>query len=89
MKSFFKADRANLSWSVSGQHLLALAHTEVDGSGKSYYGETNLVFLSPVTGVDCHVRLDKEGPIHDFAWSTTRNEFVVVYGCKLAPQGRV
>lgn len=25
---------------------------------------------------------DKEGPIHDFAWSPNSKEFGVVYGCK-------
>ena len=44
------------------------------------------MYLMSATGAgthDCRVTLDKEGPIHDFAWSPNSKEFGVVYGCKL------
>lgn len=56
--------------------------TEVDASDKSYYGETNLYFISAKGDYDCNVPLAKEGPIYDVSWSPSGKEFVVVYGCK-------
>lgn len=57
-----------------------LAQTEVDKSGKSYYGETTLYVLSANGGFDSRITLDKEGPIHDVTWSPSSKEFGVVYG---------
>jgi translation initiation factor 2A len=49
----------------------------------SYYGETSMYLLSAAGNFDCRVALDKEGPIHDVAWSPNSKEFGVVYGCGL------
>ena len=59
-----------------------MTQTEVDNSNKSYYGETGLYLLSAAGNFDCRINLDKEGPIHDFAWSPNSKEFGVVYGCE-------
>jgi translation initiation factor 2A len=67
-----------------GTHVLLLTQTEVDNSNKSYYGETGMYLLSASGDFDCRVTLDKEGPIHDFAWSPNSKEFGVVYGCKFS-----
>ena len=45
-KSFYKASEVSLMWSPKGDNLLIHTHTEVDKSGKSYYGETGLFFMS-------------------------------------------
>ena len=82
-KTFFKADRAQIKWNTLGTQVLCLTQTEVDNSNKSYYGETGLYLLSAAGNFDCRVTLDKEGPIHDFAWSPNSKEFGVVYGCTL------
>ncbi|KAJ7712124.1 eukaryotic translation initiation factor eIF2A-domain-containing protein [Mycena maculata] len=79
-KTFFKADRAQIKWNDLGTQVLLLTQTEVDNSNKSYYGETGMYLLSAAGNFDCRVTLDKEGPIHDFAWSPTSKEFGVVYG---------
>ncbi|KAJ7221475.1 eukaryotic translation initiation factor eIF2A-domain-containing protein [Mycena pura] len=79
-KTFFKADRSQIKWNDLGTQVLLLTQTEVDKSNKSYYGETGLYLLSAAGNFDCRVTLDKEGPIHDFAWSPTSKEFGVVYG---------
>eukprot|EP01027_Heterolobosea_sp_BB2_P006199 GEZU01009394.1.p1 GENE.GEZU01009394.1~~GEZU01009394.1.p1 ORF type:complete len:690 (-),score=234.09 GEZU01009394.1:63-2132(-) len=79
-KSFFKAETANLHWNKDGSALLVYTHTEVDKTGKSYYGETNLYYLQADGKYDCRVALDKEGPIHDVQWNPKGKEFVVVYG---------
>lgn len=79
-KTFFKGDKVQLKWNKQGSSLVVLAQTDVDKSGKSYYGETTLYLLSTSGAVDARVTLDKEGPIHDVSWSPNGREFGVVYG---------
>ncbi|KAG6811806.1 hypothetical protein H0H92_005729 [Tricholoma furcatifolium] len=79
-KSFFKADRATVKWNPLGTQVLVMTQTEVDNTNKSYYGETGMYLLSAAGHFDCRISLDKEGPIHDFAWSPNSKEFGVVYG---------
>jgi translation initiation factor 2A len=69
-----------LKWNALGTSLIVLAQTEVDKTGKSYYGETTLYVLSANGGFDSRITLDKEGPIHDVTWSPNSKEFGVVYG---------
>ncbi|CAI2182208.1 5350_t:CDS:10 [Funneliformis geosporum] len=79
-KTFYKADKIQMQWNDLGTNLLVLTQTDVDKSNKSYYGETNLYFLSVAANYDCRVGLDKDGPIHDVTWSPNSKEFVVIYG---------
>ncbi|KAK4218461.1 eukaryotic translation initiation factor 2A [Rhypophila decipiens] len=79
-KTFFKGDKVQLKWNGQGTSLIVLAQTEVDKSNKSYYGETNMYLLSANGAFDARITLDKEGPIHDVAWSPNSKEFGVVYG---------
>ncbi|BGP36325.1 hypothetical protein JCM10449v2_000224 [Rhodotorula kratochvilovae] len=79
-KTFYKADKIQMKWNKSGTNLLFLTQTEVDKTGKSYYGETNLYLMNSSGQFDCRVTLDKEGGIHDFAWSPNDREFAVTYG---------
>ena len=79
-KTFFKGDKVQLKWNKQGSSILVLAQTDVDRSGKSYYGETTLYLLSTSGAFDARVTLDKEGPIHDVSWSPNSREFGVVYG---------
>lgn len=79
-KTFFKGDKVQLKWNALGTTLIVLAQTEVDKTGKSYYGETNLYVLSANGGFDSRITLDKEGPIHDVTWSPNSKEFGVIYG---------
>lgn len=46
-----------LKWNLEGTSLIVLAHTEVDKSGKSYYGETTLYLLSANGGFDSRINL--------------------------------
>lgn len=69
-----------LKWNSLGTSLIVLAQTDVDKSNKSYYGETTLYLLSANGSLDARVTLDKEGPIHDVAWSPNGKEFGVIYG---------
>lgn len=79
-KTFFKSDKVTMKWNKLGTALLVLASTDVDQSGKSYYGETNLYLLGIAGSYDSRVALDREGTIHDFNWSPNSKEFGVVYG---------
>ena len=82
-KTFFKAQRSQIKWNTIGTQVLVLTQTDVDQANKSYYGETGgLYLLSAAGNFDCRVTLDKEGPVHDFAWSPNSKEFAVTYGCK-------
>eukprot|EP01137_Pigoraptor_chileana_P011449 Opistho-2@62360 len=79
-KSFYKADKVVLSWNPAGSAILIFAQTDVDTSGKSYYGETCLYLLRAGGDYDANIQLGKEGPIYDYAWSPDSKDFVVVYG---------
>lgn len=79
-KNFFKGDKVQLKWNDAGTSLIVLAQTEVDKTGKSYYGETTMYLLSANGGFDSRIDLDKEGPIHDVTWSPRSTSFAVVYG---------
>ncbi|KAK6544194.1 hypothetical protein TWF694_000900 [Orbilia ellipsospora] len=79
-KSFYKADKIQFNWNAAGTAVLFLTQTEVDKTGKNYYGETNLYMMNVKNGVDARVTLDKDGPISDFSWSPNSDEFGVVYG---------
>lgn len=81
-KTFFKADKSTIKWNTLGTQVLILTQTEVDQANKSYYGETGGMYLLSAAGnFDCRITLDKEGPVHDFAWSPNSKEFGVIYGC--------
>ncbi|KAI8321058.1 eIF2A-domain-containing protein, partial [Martensiomyces pterosporus] len=79
-KTFFKADKVEFYWHKLGTNLLVLTQTEVDKTGRSYYGESSLYFMAAAGNFDCRVVLDREGPIHDVAWNPVEKEFVVTYG---------
>ncbi|ELU43753.1 eukaryotic translation initiation factor 2A [Rhizoctonia solani AG-1 IA] len=59
-KTFYKADKATFKWNAAGTHVLLFTQTDVDNSNKSYYGETNLYFLSAKGDFDCRVTLVTE-----------------------------
>lgn len=79
-KTFFKGDKVQLKWNGLGTSLIVLAQTDVDKSNKSYYGETTMHLLSANGSFDARITLDRDGPIHDVAWSPNSREFGVVYG---------
>lgn len=80
-KTFFKADNCQFLWSPNGRNLLALTSTEVDKTGKSYYGESNLYFLSSDGKFDSRVDLNGSGgSIHNISWAPSGNEFIVIHG---------
>lgn len=79
-KSFYKVDRVNYLWSPKGDHVLLNCSSDVDKSGKSYYGEQSLQFMDS-SGGSCGVHLSKAGPIHSASWTPTGlSQFIVIYG---------
>jgi translation initiation factor 2A len=58
-KTFFKADKVKFLWNSLGTGVLVLTSTEVDTTGQSYYGETNLYYMSTAGNWDCRVALGK------------------------------
>ncbi len=58
-KNFFKGDKVQMKWNDLGTQLIVLAQTEVDKTGKSYYGETTLYLLSANGGFDSRIDLGK------------------------------
>ena len=58
-KNFFKGDKVSLKWNIQGTNLIVRAETEVDKSGKSYYGETTLYLLSANGEFDSRIDLGK------------------------------
>ncbi|EGG21626.1 eukaryotic translation initiation factor 2A [Cavenderia fasciculata] len=75
--SFFKANEAKMFWNCSGDALLIHTATDTDKTGKSYYGETGLWYLS-LDGTSFSLGI--KGPIHDVKWAPHCNNFVVCYG---------
>lgn len=79
-KSFFFGDKVNVKWNRTGTACLFFTQSDVDNSGKSYYGETNLYLLALDGSFETKVALDKDGPIYDYDWHPSGREFAVVYG---------
>ncbi|XP_054165531.1 eukaryotic translation initiation factor 2A-like, partial [Oppia nitens] len=78
-KSFYKADYVDFKWNQKGNALLLLCSTEVDQTGKSYYGQQTLHYLN-IKGETFIVSLNKDGPIHNTCWTPDSSMFCVIYG---------
>lgn len=79
-RSTFRADSVTLKWNSKGTALLALVSTNIDTSGKNYYGESEVYFMDNLGDVSQRIELPQEGPTYDAAWSPTGLEFIVIYG---------
>lgn len=79
-RTLLRAESVQLMWNKLGTACLVNATTDVDKSGKTYYGDSTLYLLTVNSGASQRIALDKEGPVHDVAWSPTSDEFAVVYG---------
>lgn len=78
-KSFFKADKVEMFWNNKGNAMLILVSAEVDTTGKTYYGEQSLHFMT-TKGESSLVPLDKKGPIYSVDWNPDSSQFCVVFG---------
>jgi translation initiation factor 2A len=69
-----------VSWNSKGNSLLVSPQTEMDKTGASYYGETTLYLLHCDGRESIALETGRAGAIHDFAWSPTGTNFVVIAG---------
>lgn len=79
-RSTYRADSVTFLWNAKGTALLTLVSTNIDTTGKSYYGESEVLYMNSKGTVKKRVELPKEGPTFDVAWSPTGNEFIIIYG---------
>ncbi|KAI4324359.1 hypothetical protein L6164_023907 [Bauhinia variegata] len=79
-RSFFRCSTVQLRWNHGSTGLLVAAHSDVDKTNQSYYGESKLCYLTTDGSHEGLVPLRKEGPVHDSQWSYSGLEFAVVYG---------
>lgn len=79
-RSTFRADSVDFKWASTGRALLALVSTNVDATGKSYYGESEVYFVDISNKTIQRIDLPQEGPTYDVSWSPTGLEFVLIYG---------
>lgn len=86
-RAFFRGDECQMVWNPdtsadSTSFLLALVNTDMDATGKSYYGESALYAVYPTTPIrNAQITFKKEGNIHAIGWNPTGKYFAVVYGC--------
>eukprot|EP00933_Yihiella_yeosuensis_P078103 TRINITY_DN8920_c4_g1_i1.p1 TRINITY_DN8920_c4_g1~~TRINITY_DN8920_c4_g1_i1.p1 ORF type:complete len:626 (+),score=147.33 TRINITY_DN8920_c4_g1_i1:194-2071(+) len=79
-KNFFKAQTVTMTWNHMGTALLCKASMEVDDTGKSYYGGSNLYFVR-ADGEEAFIVAPADGgALHDYQWSPTQDEFVLLHG---------
>ena len=87
-RAFFRGDECRMMWNPdvsadSTEFLLALVNTDMDATGKSYYGESALYAVYPrVPMRNSQLTFKQEGNIHDIAWNPNGKSFAVIYGCK-------
>ncbi|KAK1314901.1 hypothetical protein QJS10_CPA06g01442 [Acorus calamus] len=79
-RSFFRCSTVQLHWNCGSSGLLVVAHSDVDKTNQSYYGESKLNYLTTDGSHEGLVPLSKEGPVHDVQWSSSGSEFAAVYG---------
>ena len=60
-------DLCSMKWNKLCTHILVQGGTEVDETGHSYYGSSNLFLLTVSTGAS--KRITHDPPVHDFQWN--------------------
>jgi len=78
-KSSMLADKMEAKWSHNSQNVLLLMQAEVDKTGSSYYGKTQLHSMD-IQGETAFMQLPKDGPIYHVSWAPDKAQFCVVYG---------
>ncbi|EFO85911.1 hypothetical protein GCK72_005539 [Caenorhabditis remanei] len=79
-RTFYKSDKAVVTWNQRGNALLILASVDVDKTNQSYYGEQSLFLINIQSGDSVIVPLEKQGPIYAAKWNPNGREFAVCYG---------
>jgi len=79
-KSTFKAEDVEMKWNSTGTAVLVRAQTDVDTTGKTYYGESNIVFIKADGTFTQQLDTNINGPSHAMEWSPNGKEFITVTG---------
>ena len=74
---FFNAQDAEFSWNVYGTSLLLTTHTDVDNTGRSYYGKSTLYYLSDAQESKL---IPIDGQVYSSSWKPNGRHFIVTYG---------
>eukprot|EP00928_Gymnodinium_smaydae_P057874 TRINITY_DN4109_c1_g2_i1.p1 TRINITY_DN4109_c1_g2~~TRINITY_DN4109_c1_g2_i1.p1 ORF type:complete len:718 (+),score=107.98 TRINITY_DN4109_c1_g2_i1:125-2155(+) len=72
--------QADLMWSPSGTALLAHCQTDVDDSGKSYYGGSKLVLCSNDAKYSLDLTEEADSVVQAVSWNPSCDQFVLVQG---------
>jgi len=75
-----KVKSAKVQWNAEGTAVLALASSDVDETGNSYFGTTYLYWGKADGKAKKEIYSAKDGLVQDLAWSPTKNEFMVIVG---------
>jgi len=75
-----KLNDVTMRWNVDGTALLALASSDVDETGASYFGTTTLFWMRVDQKATERVSGPEDGLVQDFAWSPKANEFLIIVG---------
>lgn len=59
-KSFFNADKVEMTWNKQGTAVLVNTSSDVDKSGQSYYGETHMYYMQTKDGQALPILLGEE-----------------------------
>eukprot|EP01083_Nonionella_stella_P226304 803827_1 len=71
-RAFYGVDQCELQWDNSNSsyhhNLLAIASSDVDTSGKSYYGNQTLFLLSSRNNITVKIPISDQGKLQDVKW---------------------
>jgi translation initiation factor 2A len=79
-KSIFAAERVELKWNALCTHVIMLCHTEVDATGASYGGGTQLFFFATDASFQTQVSFKEEGQVQAVEWNPKGGDFIVIHG---------
>eukprot|EP01084_Bolivina_argentea_P309284 534967_1 len=80
-RAFYGVDQCELLWDPTNSYhhnLLAIASSDVDTSGKSYYGNQTLFLLSSRNNNTVKIPISDKGKLQDVKWSSSGKEFVMI-----------
>eukprot|EP01068_Selenidium_serpulae_P003197 Selendium_serpulae@DN2937_c0_g1_i1.p1 len=79
-KSFPRSEDCTFKWNSSGDALTAITSTDVDITGKSYYGNTFVHFMRADSSYSHGVADTETGTVHDIHWIPTTSDFCLLRG---------
>eukprot|EP00747_Dinoflagellata_sp_TGD_P163880 gnl/TRDRNA2_/TRDRNA2_183071_c0_seq1.p1 gnl/TRDRNA2_/TRDRNA2_183071_c0~~gnl/TRDRNA2_/TRDRNA2_183071_c0_seq1.p1 ORF type:complete len:643 (+),score=146.74 gnl/TRDRNA2_/TRDRNA2_183071_c0_seq1:118-2046(+) len=75
-----KVKDTKLLWNAEGSIVLALATSDVDETGSSYFGSSSLYWIRADGKGQMQIYGAADGLVQDLAWAPTTNEFMVIVG---------